>query len=255
MNEKNIEIIKQKERANFWYKQKKSQIVKEIFLKIYRNDYPEELSIDSFVTMTDLRNIVKYLKIKPGETFLDIGCGKAGPGLWIARETNANYVGIDLSEVAIDLAKKLIPEFGLENKAEFHVMNISSAIFPNSYFDGAVSVDTLTYIQDKAKSISEIARILRSDASFVFTFWETPTTLNDYRPILQESGFEIIIYTEILNWKQRQYEVYKKIIESKDILIREMGKEGSLLWIEEATERLPLLKDWRKIFGVVKKKK
>ncbi|MFX1409563.1 MAG: class I SAM-dependent methyltransferase [Promethearchaeota archaeon] len=255
MNEKNLEILKQEERANFWYQQKKSQIVQEIFRKFYGNDYPEDLAIDSFVTMTDLRNIVKYLKIKPGETFLDIGCGKAGPGLWIAREINANYVGIDLSEVAIDLAKKRIPEFGLENKVEFHVMNICSTSFPNSYFDGAVSVDTLTYVQDKVKGISEIARILRSDASLIFTCWETPTTIKDYRPILQECGFEILTYKEILNWKQRQYKVYKKIIESKDILISEMGKEGSLPWIEEATERLPLLKDWRRIFGVVKKKK
>ncbi|MFX1595799.1 MAG: class I SAM-dependent methyltransferase, partial [Promethearchaeota archaeon] len=133
-------------------------------------------------------------------------------------------------------------------------MNICSTTFPNNYYDGAISIDTLTYVQDKIKGISEIARILRSDASFVFTAWETPTTMNDYRPILQENGFEIITYKEILNWQQRQYEVYKKIIESKDILISEMGKEGSLPWIEEATERLPLLKDWRRIFGVARKK-
>ncbi|MFX1388507.1 MAG: class I SAM-dependent methyltransferase [Promethearchaeota archaeon] len=255
MNEKNLEIQKQKERANFWYKQKQSQFIRDIFRKIYGNDYPEELAIDSFVTMTDLKNIVKNLKIKPGETFLDIGCGKAGPGLWIAREMSANYVGIDLSEVAIDLAKKRIPEFGLEGKVEFYVMNITSTSFPNNYFDGAISVDTFTYIQDKIKGMNEIARILRSDASLVFTCWETLTTINDYQPLLQECGFEIITYKEILNWKQRQYKVYKKIIESKNILISEMGKEGSLPWIEEATERFPLLKDWRRVFGVVEKKR
>ncbi|MFX1305746.1 MAG: class I SAM-dependent methyltransferase [Promethearchaeota archaeon] len=255
MSEKNIELLKQKEKANFWYKQKKSQVIQEIFQKIYGNDYPEELEIDSFVTMTDLRNVIKYLKIKPGETFLDIGCGKAGPGLWIAREINANYVGIDISEVAIELATKRMKEFGLKSKSEFYVMNISSTTFPNNYYDAAISIDALTYIHDKAKGFSEIARILRPNALFVFTAWETPTTLTDYRPILQGAGFEIIIYKEILNWEQRQREVYKKVIESKDILIREMGKEGALPWIEEATERLPLLKDWRRIFGVTKKKK
>jgi len=124
MNEKNLEIIKQKERANFWYKQKKSKIIQEIYREIYGNDYPEELDIDSFVTMTDLRNITKFLNIKPRETFLDIGCGKAGPGLWIAREKSTNYIGIDLSEVAIELAKKRISTFGSKFKAEFYVMNV-----------------------------------------------------------------------------------------------------------------------------------
>jgi len=89
----------------------------------------------------------------------------------------------------------------------------------------------------------------------VFTAWETPTSMNDYRPILQEAGFEIITYKEILNWEQRQREVYKKIIESQSILIKDMGKNESLPWIEEATKSLPLLKKWRRIFGVANKKR
>jgi ubiquinone/menaquinone biosynthesis C-methylase UbiE len=254
LNEKNLEILKQKEKANFWYKQKKSKVVQDIYREIYGNDYPEELDIDSFVTMTDLRNIAKFLKIKPGETFLDIGCGKAGPGLWIAHEKSTNYVGIDLSDVAIELAKKRIREYGLKFKVEFYVMNVCSTTFSNDYFDGAISIDALTYVQDKVKGINEILRILRSDASFVFTAWETPTTITDYRPILQEAGFEIIIYREILNWEQKQREVYEKFIESKSILIEDMGKEGALPWIEEATRNLPCLNQWRRIFGVIKKR-
>ncbi len=254
MNEKNLGILKQKEKANFWYSQKKSKIIPEIYREIYGNDYPEELDIDSFVTMTDLRNVANYLKIKPGKTILDIGCGKAGPGLWIAREKDINYVGVDLSEVAIEIARNRVKQFEIKFKAEFYVMNIISTNFPNNYFDGAISIDTLTYIQDKVKSINEILRILRSDASFVFTAWETPTTIVDYRPILQEAGFEIIIYREILNWEHRQRKIYEKYIQSKDILIEDMGMEAALPWIEEATTRLPLLKDWRRIFCATKKR-
>ena len=255
MSEENRDILRQKEKANFWYKQKKSQSLRDIYRKIYGNDYPEELDPDSFVTMTDLRNIAKYLNVKPGETFLDIGCGKAGPGLWITREKSANYVGIDISEVAIKSATKRVIDFGLKNKAKFFVLNISSTNFPKNYFDSAISIDALTYIQDKVKTLRETARILRSDASFVFTAWETPTTVNDFRPILREAGFEVLIYKEISNWEKKQREVYEKTIESKDILIRDMGKDESLPWIEEATKNLPLLKNWRRIFGVANKKR
>jgi len=255
LRERDRDILRQKEKANYWYKQKKSQSLRDIYRKIYGNDYPDELDPDSFVTMTDLRNIAKYLNVKPGETFLDIGCGKAGPGLWIAREKCANYVGIDISEVAIKSAKKRVKDFGLKNKVKFLVINISSTNFPKNYFNGAISIDTLTYLQEKVKALCETARILRPGASFVFTAWETPTSMNDYRPILQEAGFEIITYKEILNWEQRQREVYKKIIESQSILIKDMGKNESLPWIEEATKSLPLLKKWRRIFGVANKKR
>lgn len=254
MSERNADILKQKKKANFWYNQNKSQSLRDIYRKIYEDDYPEEADPDSSVTMTDLQNIVKHLNVKPGETFIDIGCGKAGPGMWIAREINANYVGVDISEIAIELATQRIIDFGLKNKAKFLVVNIYSTNFPNNYFDGAISIDTITYIPDKMKAICEIARILRSDASFVFTTWETPVTVNDYRPLLRKAGFEVIIYNEIPNWEQKKRRIYEKIIESEDILIRDMGKDGSLPWITEAKKNLPNLKDWKRIFGVANKK-
>lgn len=254
MSERNADILKQKKKGNFWYKQKKSHSLRDIYRKIYENDYPEEADPDSSVTMTDLQDIVKHLNVKPGETFIDIGCGRAGPGMWIAREINANYVGIDISEIAIELAIQRIIDFGLSDKAKFLVVNIYSTNFPDNYYDGAISIDTITYIPDKIKAICEIARILRSDASFVFTTWETPVTVNDYRPLLRKAGFEVMIYNEISNWEQKQRGVYEKIIESKDILIRDMGKDGSLPWITEAKKNLPYLKDWKRIFGVANKK-
>ncbi len=254
MSEGTPDLLKQKKKANFWYKQKKSQFIRDMYKKIYGNDYPEEADPDSFVTMTDLHNIVKFLNVKPGETFIDIGCGRAGPGMWIAREMSAKYVGIDISEIAIELASQRIVDFGLKDKAKFLVANICATNFSDNYYDGAISIDTLTYIPDKMKAICEIARILQSDASFVFTTWETPATASDYRPLLRKAGFKIMIYNEISNWEQLQHDFYEKVIEFRDILIRDMGKDGSLPWIKEAKENLPYLKDWRRIFGVAKKK-
>ena len=84
----------------------KSESLRDILREVYGSDYPEEANPDSFVTLTDLRTVVRNLNVGPGKTFIDLGCGKGGPGLWIARETGANYVGIDFSENAIKYANQ-----------------------------------------------------------------------------------------------------------------------------------------------------
>ncbi len=67
---------------------------------------------------TDLQNIVRYLNIGPGETVIDLDCGRGGPGMWVAREVGANYFGFDLSEAGIEVAAKRAIDFGLEGKAQ-----------------------------------------------------------------------------------------------------------------------------------------
>jgi len=85
------------------YKKERSESYRDIFRKVYGDDYPEEINPDSFVTITDLRTIAKKLNIGSEKSFIDLGCGRGGPGLWIARETGANYIGIDFSENAIEI--------------------------------------------------------------------------------------------------------------------------------------------------------
>ena len=244
-----------KQAFNLTYKGKKSQSFLNIYRQIYGKDYPEEADHDSFVTKTDLKNIVKYLNVGPGETFIDLGCGRGGPGLWIARENNANYVGIDFSEVGVELAAQRFKAIGLERKAQFHVGNICATDFPDNFFDGAVSIDVLSFIPNQSKAILEVARILRTNAIFVFTSWEKKESniVNDYRPLLSESGFKVNIYYEAPDWERRQREVYQKYIELKDILIKDMGRAGAAPWIMEAKSIPPILKNRRRIFAVAEK--
>ena len=55
------------------------------FSEAYGEDYPVEAEPHSFVTKTDLARIVHLLAIGPGNVLADLGCGRGGPGLWLAR--------------------------------------------------------------------------------------------------------------------------------------------------------------------------
>jgi len=237
------------------FKKERSESFRDIFREVYGNDYPEEANPDSFVTITDLLTISKNLNVGPGKTIIDLGCGRGGPGLWIARETEANYVGIDLSENAIKQANQRKIDFKLNGTAEFQVGNIYSLNFPANSFDGATSIDVISFIPDPLAVISEVARILRPKAFFVFTSWENKRSdrINDYRPYLQKAGFKIKSYIETPDWEQRQREVYQRTLDLKDVLIKDMGRDGAFAWIMDAKSYLPVLNNLRRILAIATK--
>ena len=227
------------------FKKERSESYRDIFREVYGDDYPEEINPDSFVTITDMKTIAKKLNIGSAKSFIDLGCGRGGPGLWIARETGANYVGIDFSENAIKQAQDRSRDFKIKGKTKFQVENMYSLNFPTNSFDGAISIDVISFIPDPLAVFKEVARILRPEAYFVFTTWENKNSNinNDYRSYLRDTGFSIKSYSEIPDWKKRQSEVYQKTLESKKLLIKDMGRDGAFAYIMEAKTYLPTIND------------
>jgi len=257
MNEKKDDKVIENLKNLFetWFKKEKSEVIQDIFREIYRDDYPEEANPDSFVSLTDLRTLVKNLNVSPGKTFIDLGCGRGGPGLWIARETGANYVGIDFSENALKQATHRSVDFKIDGTSKFQVGNISSLNFLENSFDGALSIDTIVFIPDPLTAIKEVARILRPKAFFAFTSWEYKKSPRhkEYHSYLRDAGFKIKNYSETPNWKPRQQKVWQKTLELKDMLIKEMGRDGAFPYIMEAKQYLPQLNDLRRILAVAMK--
>lgn len=233
----------------------KRQRIKDISRKVYGDEFIEELDSNSFVTKTDLQNFVRFLKVEPNEMIIDVGCGRGGPGMWIARETGANYFGYDLSEVGIEIASSRAKDFGLEGKVQFKVGDICATAFPDNYFDAAISIDVLVYIPEVSVAISEVSRILHSEAKFLFTTWEKkrPSKLNDYRLFLRNAGFKIEAYNETPDWERLQREFYQLVLDNKEMLIKDMGKEESSPFIIEAESIISVLKYLRRIFVVAEK--
>lgn len=236
------------------YKGYKSESLKNIFREIYGSDYPEEANPDGFITITDLNNFIKYLNISPGDRFIDLGCGRGGPGLWIARRTGANYVGVDLSENAIMSAIKLNENLESPFDIEFEQGDFSSLNYPENYFNGAISIDALIFATNLPETFLEIKRILAPEANLVFTAWE-PKIFDEkmnFRLLLLNAGFKIIIYKVINDPDNRQQQVYEKILEQRKSLIKDLGREVAMVWIWDAKSFVPGLKN--RIFVVATKK-
>src|SRR2546428_13777585 len=80
----------------------RSVVLDRIRRECYGDGYVEELKALSMVMLSELRWGAQALKLVPGASFIDLGCGLGGPGLWVARESAATVTGIDLSPPALN---------------------------------------------------------------------------------------------------------------------------------------------------------
>ena len=175
-------------------------------------EFPEEFGHISFVTVPQLQRMAKELRLSPGDTLADLGCGLGGPAMWMARETGANLIGIDLSPIAVEEASKRAVELGLARGAQFFAGSFADTALDAGSVDGVMSEDAIQYAPDKRAAATEFARILRQGGRLVVTLFEVDPEraaglpgfgadpVADYRPILTEAGFDIDIYEEVPGW-------------------------------------------------------
>jgi ubiquinone/menaquinone biosynthesis C-methylase UbiE len=225
----------------------RSDRVERIYRMAFGDDYAQGAQPNGFYSHTTLQRLANALEAGPGCTVVDLGCGHGRPSLWIAQQTGADLVGIDLSPVGIELARRRAAELGLSEQVRFQVGNIATTGLPAASCDAAMSLDVLPFVPDKAAVAGEVARILRPGGRFAFTIWEhlgrlaaadseraalAGTFQNhplvqsadvDYRRVLKDAGFEVEIYEEPPGWRSQQRALAEGIIAAEKEVSPEMG--------------------------------
>ena len=114
------------------------------------------------------------LRLRPGETVLDVGCG---PGFLLAEmadEVNApgKLSGIDASADMIALARRRCAHL---STIELREANALSLPFTDDAFDVVVSTQVYEYVADIATALREAGRVLRPGGRLliVATDWES----------------------------------------------------------------------------------
>jgi ubiquinone/menaquinone biosynthesis C-methylase UbiE len=93
-----------------------------------------------------------------GLKVLEIGCGLGTDGAQFA-EAGADYTGVDLTEAAVDLARKRFDLFDL--KGNFRTADAENLDFPDESFDLVYSHGVLHHTPETGEAIEEIHRVLR----------------------------------------------------------------------------------------------
>ena len=116
-----------------------------------------------------------------GQKLLEVGCGV---GIDLARfaQGGALVTGIDLSEVAIELARNNFEQRGLS--AELDVMNGEAMAFPDNHFDVVYAHGVLQYTVNSAQMASEIHRVLKPGGLAIVMVYNTWSWLNALAKVL-----------------------------------------------------------------------
>ena len=89
---------------------------------------------------------------------LEVGCGLGTDGAQFAK-AGAKYTGIDLTDAAVELAKRRFELFNLPGT--FRVADAERLLFANNSFDIVYSHGVLHHTPDTATAVREIHRVLR----------------------------------------------------------------------------------------------
>ncbi|RUZ78597.1 methyltransferase domain-containing protein [Mesorhizobium sp. M7A.F.Ca.US.006.01.1.1] len=157
------------------------------------------------------RELIDQMGLKPAAALLDIGSGIGGPARFVANSVGADVTGIDLTQSYVDIATSLSKRTGLAGKTRFVQGSALDMPFKNASFDAAVILHVGMNLADKAKLMSETARVLKPGGVFAvydvmrlkagaLTYplpWATDEAMSfvaapdDYRSAATAAGFSV----------------------------------------------------------------
>jgi SAM-dependent methyltransferase len=163
-------------------------------------DYVEQ---ESFMRAGEIRALAEQAGVASGVAVLDLCCGVAGPGRFIARELGCTYVGVDSSPSAVEIARSRVD--GLPCRFEVGAV----PPLPSGTFDVVLLLETMLAFPDKRPLVDAVAAALPPGGRFAFTLeegepltaaeraqmpdadtvWLTP--LAEMQTLLSQSGFAV----------------------------------------------------------------
>jgi SAM-dependent methyltransferase len=130
--------------------------------------YPpgEFVGQESFMGAGEILALAEQAGVARGVSVLDLCCGVAGPGRFITAELGCDYLGVDLSPSAIEIARARAGDL----PCRFEVSQVPPV--PPGPFDVVLLLETMLAFSDKELLLHEISRLLAPGGRFAFTIEE-----------------------------------------------------------------------------------
>ncbi|MXZ35234.1 MAG: methyltransferase domain-containing protein [Acidobacteria bacterium] len=126
---------------------------------------PGETLEDSIIRHQQL--MISKLELRPGMTVVDIGCGNGGPMRRVAREAGVRVVGVNISEVQCNNAKRLNASAGLDDMTDCLLCSfMEMSTIADKTFDRGYAIESTCHAADKVAAFAEIYRVLKPGALF-----------------------------------------------------------------------------------------
>ena len=147
---------------------------------IYNVQYVEEQD-------SKILDILNSLKLESNEAVLDVGCGTG----FFFRHINKQaefLVGLDLSQKALQKAKKLTKNM---TNVALILADADNTPFPDHTFDKVFAITVLQNMPDPTKTISEMKRVSKSQATIAVTGFKKTFTQESFVALLESARLKV----------------------------------------------------------------
>lgn len=198
--------------------------------------------------------LCRKLRLQPGQTLLDIGCGWGALAIWAARYYGVKVHGITLSKEQQQLAQVRIQDAGLEEQVHIELLDYRD-LPQGVQYDCVVSVGMFEHVGVKnfPNYFGTVRRVLKSDGLFLNhgitseTGWKrSPLTrfmnryifpdgelarISDVTDAMEQAGFEMLDVESM----RRHYALtlrhwVRKLEQKRDSAIRYSSEMTYRLW-------------------------
>jgi ubiquinone/menaquinone biosynthesis C-methylase UbiE len=138
----------------------------------------------------EIRALAQHAGIAAGISVLDLCCGVGGPGRFITRELGCDYLGVDYSDSAIEIARQRAGDL----PCRFEVARIPP--LPPGPFDVVILLETLLAFAEKEPLLREISRALTTGGRFACTFEAGPPLTEAERARMPEAETVHLVQTD-----------------------------------------------------------
>jgi demethylmenaquinone methyltransferase/2-methoxy-6-polyprenyl-1,4-benzoquinol methylase len=105
--------------------------------------------------------LVRHIVAAHPSRVLDVATGTAGVALSIAPSTEAEIVGVDVSDDMLEVGRRRVAAAGLDGRIQLRSARAEELPIPDRAFDAVTFTYLLRYVRDPATTIAELARTLR----------------------------------------------------------------------------------------------
>ena len=179
---------------------------------------PPHLLSTSLLGWEGIAEAVAALRLSPGDTLVDLACGRGGYGLEIAGRTGARLVGVDFSAEAVRQAREQARR--LDVAADFRVGDLAATGLDTGSARAVLCVDAIQFAPQPEAAFGEIRRVLAAGGRAVLTSWEAyerndervPARLRrvDLRAGLAGAGFADVEVGDRPGWRARERAMWEE---------------------------------------------
>lgn len=198
---------------------------------------PAHVLSSSLLTWDGIAEVAARLRLSPGQTLVDLACGRGGYGLEVAHRNGSGLIGVDFSREALRQAQRLAQQLG--RVARFETGELTATGLDTGSVDAVMCIDAIQFAEPQSAAYHEIRRILASGGRVVLACWEPvdpsdsrlPERLRavDLRAGLTAAGFAEIEVEERPDWQAAEHAMWREaaaLDPGADAALRSFHDEG-----------------------------